>query len=153
MPLKFWDEAYLTVVCLINCLPSHVINKETPMERLFHPKPDYSYLKTFGCACWPNLHHYNTHKLYFRSTRCVFLGYNQQHKGYKCLEPSSGWVYISGDAVFDETMFPFSELHPNAGAQLCSEILLLHPTLLNPCGDSGVGDMHDVSNPNHVVWL
>ncbi len=38
---------------------------------------------------------------------------------------SSGQVYISRDVVFDETVFPFSELHANAGARLRSEILLL----------------------------
>lgn len=59
----------------------------------------------------------------------MFLGYSSQHKGYKCLGVSSGCVYISRDVVFDETVFPFKELHPNAGALLRSEILLLDPTL------------------------
>jgi len=45
---------------------------------------------------------------------------------------STGRVYISRDVVFDETVFPFSKLHPNAGARLRSEIHCLHPTLLNP---------------------
>ena len=34
--------------------------------------------------------------------------------------------------IFDETVFPFSKLHPNAGAKLRSEIHCLHPTLSNP---------------------
>ena len=42
MPLKFWDEAFLTAVHIINMLPSRVINNETPMERLLHTKPDYT---------------------------------------------------------------------------------------------------------------
>jgi hypothetical protein len=33
--------------------------------------------------------------------------------------------------VFDEAVFPFQNLHPNAGALLRSEILLLDPSLLN----------------------
>lgn len=33
--------------------------------------------------------------------------------------------------VFDESIFPFATLHPNAGARLRSEIALLSPTLLN----------------------
>ena len=45
------------------------------------------------------------------------------HKGYKCLDVSSGCVYISRDVIFDENVFPFTELHPNAGARLRSEIL------------------------------
>ncbi|KAK1595157.1 hypothetical protein QYE76_048231 [Lolium multiflorum] len=38
---------------------------------------------------------------------------------------STGRVYISRDVVFDENVFPFQELHPNAGALLKKEILLL----------------------------
>lgn len=27
--------------------------------------PDYSFLRVFACACWPNLHPYNSHRLEF----------------------------------------------------------------------------------------
>jgi hypothetical protein len=84
----------------------------------------------FGCACWPNLRPYNAHKLAFRSPRCVFLGYSNLDKGYKCLDVPSGHVYISRDVIFEESVFPFSELNPNDGAQLKNEIMLLHPTLI-----------------------
>ena len=33
--------------------------------------------------------------------------------------------------VFDESIFPFYNLHPNAGSRLKSEILLLSPSLVN----------------------
>jgi hypothetical protein len=102
------------------------------IERLFATKPAYSFLRTFGCACWPNLHPYNTHKLAFRSKQCIFLGYSTHHKGYKCFNISTGRVYISRDVVFDETIFPFSMLHPNADARLRSEISLLPPSLVDP---------------------
>lgn len=84
---------------------------------------------------------------------CVFLGYNTQHKGYKCLDAATGRVYISGDVVFDETIFPFSELHPNVGPLLRSEISLLPPTLLNPCGESGLGiaNVTNAADPNRLV--
>jgi histone deacetylase 1/2 len=38
MPLKFWDEAFLTATFLINLLPSKVINHDTP-------KPNYESLR------------------------------------------------------------------------------------------------------------
>ena len=135
MPLKFWDEAFLAVTYLINQTPSRVIDFSTPLYRLFHDKPNYSFLRVFGCACWPNLRPYNKHKLQFRSKQCAFLGYSNLHKGYKCLDISTGRVYISRDVVFDESIFPFSNLHPNAGSRLKSEILLLPPSLLNSFGD------------------
>ena len=60
MPLKFWDEVFLAATYLINRTPSKVIQYATPLEHLFHEKPDYSSLRVFGCACWPNLRPYNT---------------------------------------------------------------------------------------------
>ena len=65
LPLKFWDEAFSIVVFLINRLPSKVINNETPYEPLLGRQPDYSFLRTFGCAVWPNLQPYNARKLQF----------------------------------------------------------------------------------------
>jgi hypothetical protein len=74
---------------------------------------------------------YNDRKLAFRSKQCVFLGYSNLHKGFKCLDPSIGKVYISCDVVFDEKVFPFSRLHPNDGARLQSELAVLPDSLLN----------------------
>ena len=140
MPLKFWDEAFLAATYLINILPSSVINFDIPFERLFHTKPNYASLRVFGCACWPNLRPYNTRKLSFRSKQCVFLGYSPRHKGVKCLDVSTGRIYISRDVVFDETVFPFASLHPNAGALLRKEISLLPESLKNPSSFDHGGD-------------
>jgi hypothetical protein len=85
MPLKFWDQAFLTATHLINRTPSKRIHYDTPLHHLLGATPDYSSLRIFGCACWSNLRPYNSHKLKYRSTRCAFLGYSNLHKGYKCL--------------------------------------------------------------------
>jgi histone deacetylase 1/2 len=140
MPLNFLDEAFLTATYLINLVPSKVINNVSPVEHLLETKPDYKSLRVFGCACWPNLRPYNSRKLAFRSKQCVFLGYSPRHKGVKCLEISTGRVYISRDVVFDENVFPFASLHPNAGAQLRNEILLLPNHLVPSNGGTNNND-------------
>jgi hypothetical protein len=154
MPLKFWDDAFLTAAYLINILPSRVTNYRTPIELLLKEKPNYNSLQVFGCVCWPNLWPYNARKLMLRSIHCVFLGCSSLHKGFKYLEPSTSRVYISCDVVFDESVFPFSEMHPNAGASLRKEILLLPNHLLN-AGDalptSGVTDVHPGSSTMSVL--
>ena len=86
---------------------------------------------------------YNERKLQFRSKHCVFLGYSNFHKGYKCLDPSQGRVYISRDVVFDENIFPFASLHSNAGARLRTELSLLPDILLNPIFTLGDVQVHD----------
>jgi hypothetical protein len=113
MPLKFWDEAFLTATYLINCLPTRVLDNLSPMERLFKSQPNYCMLNFFGCACWLHLRPYNKHKLEFCSKPCVFLVYSSLHKGYKCLDMETGCVYISRDVVFDEVIFPFSNPSSN----------------------------------------
>jgi histone deacetylase 1/2 len=149
MPLKFWDEAFLKAVFSINRLPSKIIDHDTPFTRLLVQQPDYKFFRMFGCACWPNLHPYNSKKLQFRSQQCVFFGYSNLHKGYKCLNPAQGRVYISRDVVFDETIFPFASMHPNAGARLRAELSILPNILLNPSTNLGDVNVQDqsVSSP------
>ena len=67
-------------------------------------------LKSFGCGCWSHLRPYNSRKLAFRSKECIFVGYSSHHKGYKCLDASTGRIYISRDVVFDEAVFPFARM-------------------------------------------
>jgi hypothetical protein len=66
----------------------------------------------------------------FHSKQCTFLGYNTHHKGYNCLDISTGRVYVSHDVVFDKFVFPFAALHSNVGACLRSKTSLLPPSLL-----------------------
>ena len=122
-------------------LPTKVLPFSTPTECLLNVKPNYDALQTFGCACWPNLRPYNKRKLSFRSKRCVFFGYSPLHKGVKCLDVATRRVYISRDVVFDEHIFPFAELHLNAGSRLRQEILLL------PHSNHGVAHVDDHMSP------
>jgi len=109
LPLKFWDYAFTTIEFQINRLPSSSLNFDVPRTILFKHSPDYTVLKTFGCACFPFLRPYNRHKLDYRSQKCLFLGYSSSHKGYKCLT-SLGRLFISKDMAFNETRFPYTGL-------------------------------------------
>jgi hypothetical protein len=51
VPIKFWDEAFLTVIYLINRLPTQLIDNKCPLERLLNTSLNYSLLRVFGCAC------------------------------------------------------------------------------------------------------
>jgi hypothetical protein len=125
MPLKYWDQVFLTATHLINRTPPKVIDYDTPIHCLLRAQLNYSTLRVFGCAYWPNLRLYNSNKVQFRSTRCAFLSYSNLHKGYKCLNISMGRVYISRDVIFDEGVFPFAHLSSTAAARYFSDVLLL----------------------------
>jgi histone deacetylase 1/2 len=87
--------------------------------------------------------------LQFRSKQRAFLDYSGQHKGYRCLDIATGRIYISRDVVFDESVFPFSTLNPNAGAQLLSEISVL-PSHIRPMfGDIDILANDDANPANY----
>lgn len=88
---RFWVDAFLTTVYIINRLPTPVLDHDSAFAKLYNKAPDYQSLRVFGCRCYPLLRPYNSHKLEYRSKACVFLGY--QHAGYKCLDPVSNKVY------------------------------------------------------------
>jgi hypothetical protein len=50
------------------------------------------------------------------------------HKGLKCLDISTGRIYISRDVIFDESVFLFASLHSTAGARYSSDVLLTPPS-------------------------
>jgi hypothetical protein len=101
---RYWVDAFMTSVFIINRLPTPILNNTSPYEKLFLKSPDYTLLRIFGCKCFPLLRPYTAHKLEFRSKVCIFLGYS--HAGYRCLDPVTDRVYLSRHVVFDEQSFP-----------------------------------------------
>lgn len=55
LPLCYWHDAFSSAVFLINRLPSQHIGNITPYEKLFQSKPNYLFLRVFGCLYFPNL--------------------------------------------------------------------------------------------------
>ena len=123
-PQRYWVEVFYTANFLINLLPSSVLeDKRSPFEVLHGKAPDYSALRTFGCSCYPMLRDYAATKFDPRSLRCVFLGYNDKYKGYRCLYPPTGRVYISRHVIFDELSFPFETIYKDAHPQIVTPSL------------------------------
>jgi hypothetical protein len=60
LPKTFWDGACLTSCYLIKRLPTPLLKNQSPFQTLFKRTLDYTFLKIFGCACFPNLRPYNS---------------------------------------------------------------------------------------------
>jgi hypothetical protein len=63
-------------------------------------------------------------------------------------------VYISRDVIFDETVFPFAQHHPNPGMRYTSEVLILPQTTLQDSPElplDNISTNTNVSSPN--LWL
>jgi histone deacetylase 1/2 len=131
-PLQFWNYAFESSVYLINRMPTPVLQNQSPFECLFNRTPDYDFLRTFGCLCFPFMRLYHAHKLDFCSSPCVFLGYSSSHLGYRCLDSASDRIYVSRHVRFHENVFPFADSEQLARTPATSSQPTHLPNLITP---------------------
>lgn len=92
---EFWLEAFIVVVYVINKLPSRNTSNKSPYEIIHKQVPNYSLLKVYDYICYPLLLAKNRSKIESKSTEYIFIGYDREHKAYRCLDQSSTRVIIS----------------------------------------------------------
>lgn len=107
LPSKYWGDCVQCAAFLINRMPVKHLNNITPYEKLFQKKPDYTYLRCFGCLCFTSTPRQHRTKLEPRAHPCVFLGYPAATKGYKLLNLVTHKIIVSRDVKFHERNFPF----------------------------------------------
>ncbi|GKE22369.1 retrovirus-related pol polyprotein from transposon TNT 1-94 [Tanacetum coccineum] len=114
VPQSFWHYAFDITVYLINRMPSRTSTNKLPFQHIFKRSLDYSFLRVFGCLCFPHIHSYNRPKIDFRSTPYVVLGYSPSYHGYRCLDISTKRLYIARYVRFNEAQFPFDIPKPTS---------------------------------------
>jgi Reverse transcriptase (RNA-dependent DNA polymerase)/Integrase core domain len=111
VPANYWDNAITFAVYLMNRMPTTANKFQTPLQSLSSHVhiPSIMHLppKVFGCSVYVHVQKHNRNKLETRAEKCVFLGFGQFQKGYKCYNPSTGKFYVTMDVTFleDEAFF------------------------------------------------
>ncbi|KAL9444374.1 hypothetical protein AB3S75_017540 [Citrus x aurantiifolia] len=98
-----------TAVHIINRLPTPLLSRQTPFERLYGNLPSYSHIRVFGCLAYATAVHV-PHKFAPRAKRCIFLGYPFGQKAYKLYDLDNHQMFTSRDVVFHETIFPYESI-------------------------------------------
>jgi hypothetical protein len=102
MPTKYWGEAVVTAVHLLNRSPTKSLLGKTPYEAWHGRAPSMSHLKVFGCVTYvKDLG--QLRKLDDRGKSGIFIGYAEGAKAYRILDPATQRVKVSRDVVFDES--------------------------------------------------
>jgi hypothetical protein len=74
----------------------------SPYQVLYKRRPTVSHFRVFGCVCYVFVPEQLRTKLEKKAIRCIFVGYDEQKKGWRCVDPTTDKAYISRHVVFDE---------------------------------------------------
>ena len=113
LPKQVWGECVLTAAYVINRLPSKVLKNKTPFELIWGVKPNYDFLRVFGCLVYFKNTNTRGDKFEEKGKPGVFLGYPTGTKGYKILDLETRKLTVSRDVLFYEEIFPFMKIHEN----------------------------------------
>jgi hypothetical protein len=130
MPGRFWGEAVMTAVYLLNRSPTRSVNGKTPYQAWHGKKPTVHHLQVFGCVAYMKITRPHLTKLDDRGLKMVFIGYEPGIKAYLLYNPTDGRVHMSLDVIFDENTF-WSWDSDNTGEQggepFTVEYLIIEP--------------------------
>ncbi|KAG8388025.1 hypothetical protein BUALT_Bualt02G0082300 [Buddleja alternifolia] len=100
---EYWGEAVRSAAYLINRTSSRLIDFKTPYQKLHElvsaPIGPNLEPRVFGCTAYV---HQVTGKLDPRAVRCIFVGYADFKKGYRCYNPNENTIYVTRDVTFHE---------------------------------------------------
>ena len=99
---ELWAAAVQTTIYILNRSPTRVVQGMTPEEAWSGRKPQVNHFKIFGSTAYALVPEKTRHKLDDKSTKCIFIGYSTETKGYKLYDPTSKKIIVSRDVVFDE---------------------------------------------------
>ena len=106
MPRFYWGEAVKSTAYLINRTPSQVIDFQTPQHKLQSllsiPHIPNLEPRVFGCIVYVHIPKILRNKLDPCAKRCVFVGYSEFQKGYRCYDPQTRKLHVTLDAYFRE---------------------------------------------------
>lgn len=100
---RYWGEAVSTATYLKNRSPTMAVPNMTPEEAWTGKKPDLGHLKVFGCKALALLPPQKRRKWDSKSKEYIFMGYPENVKGYRLLNPKNPKeVIIARNVTFFE---------------------------------------------------
>lgn len=99
LPTKYWGEAVTTANFLQNRPPSSSVPR-TPHEIWTGRLPCYKHLHVFGSEALVHVPAEKRRKCDMKARRMIFVGYEENRKGFRFLDVATSRITISRDAIF-----------------------------------------------------
>jgi hypothetical protein len=103
LPSKLWAKALNCDTYIQNRSPHIYVEDRTPFEAWTSDKPDFTHFCIFGSRAWAHIPSEKRKPLDPQSTPCIFLGYPDDVKGYRLIDPSIDRIIIECIVQFEES--------------------------------------------------
>ncbi|KAL0849649.1 hypothetical protein ABMA28_013903 [Loxostege sticticalis] len=99
---QFWGEAVTTAAYITNRCPTRSLAYSTPEEMWTGKALNISHMRIFGSEAMVHIPKEKTKKWDSKASKMIFVGYSEESKGYRLLDPKTKKVVISRDVTFLE---------------------------------------------------
>lgn len=156
LPKEAWAEAYDSAVYVLNRVCGKT-SSATPYEKWFGTKPSVSNIRKFGQSAIVYVQDKDCDKLDPKGEKLIFVGYTDTCNTYRFLNPDTGRVRISCNAVFlDDHDIEKSIGNPKddkSGESSVNQIDLPDSDSDESVGEKGVTLFDSLSPKNEIAIL
>jgi len=99
---SYWAEAIQTANHCKNISPTVAVPGMTPYEKWSGEKPNLEYLRVFGCRAFVHIPTQKRSKWDVKAKELMFVGYCQDRKGYRLINPATHEITNARDVKFLE---------------------------------------------------
>lgn len=105
-PKTYWSYALQFTSFIINRVPTHILNQQSPYQVLHNKLPESNFFKFFHSLCYASTLPVWRTKLDLKARKSIFLGYKHVMKGYVLLAFHTNEVIFSKNVIFHEHIWP-----------------------------------------------
>lgn len=97
-----WAEAVNTATFVLNRTGTSTVKDKTPYELWYGKQAMFNSFKKFGCDVYIHIPKEKRMKFDRKALKCVFVGYDENVKGFRVLNTEKNTVEIARDVIFNE---------------------------------------------------
>lgn len=147
---KFWAEACNSAAYIMNRTPRALLNNRTPEEKWSGKRPDVSQVKIFGSEVLVHTPREKRTKWQPKSKQMMFIGFDDDRKGYRCFDEKTNKVIVSRDVIFFESSF--STVKADISEELLSTINT-SDSAFNADDDTDNEELNETNASHRIRWL
>jgi hypothetical protein len=102
VPGRFWTEYTRIAAYIINRLPQEKMGYASLFQKLWKMKSTVRHFRVFEWVYYVFVPDHLRTKFDKKAIRYIFIGYDDERKGWRCYDPTTERMHTSRNVVFDE---------------------------------------------------